>query len=72
MQTVLKWKPAKDAAKWTEGTTVAIVTMRNGVPDWRTFGISRWHRPDWCDRKHENYDKHHASQHFAQLRDSGA
>lgn len=66
--TILNWASVETAATWPEGITVARVQMRNGVPDWRTFEFSRFHRPDFCGK--DGMMAHFSNTHFARVRDS--
>lgn len=53
-----QWVSNDVASTWPEGSTVASCWVIDGKLDLKSITSSGYHRPDWCDRKHERYEKH--------------
>ncbi len=52
----LDWCPIETAATWPEGC--AVVQRRRLGPDNYHYEVHGYHRPDWCDSAHKNFENH--------------
>ena len=54
----LTWESAEMASQWPEGSVILSVQFIDNKPYWNTLNVSNYHRPDWLQKDHENFDKY--------------